>query len=114
MRKYDNFHETLATPADTDWNADYSPVATVVSAIAGLLGLLLGVRFIAHLFSSDNAVGLVAIVHGLTNWMTAPFDALLLSTPTMGSGYVDWSALLALVVLALVTGLVMRLTQPRA
>ncbi|HEY6736810.1 MAG TPA: hypothetical protein VI322_03780 [Candidatus Saccharimonadia bacterium] len=109
-RRYDDFHETLNAPIDRDYTS-YWPVTNVISAIAGILDALLLIRFVVHLFTSDTAIGLVALIQGLTNWLVAPFDGLIGTTPTTGSGYVDWPALLAVVVISLIAALIMRVTR---
>lgn len=105
---YDEFHESLATPyAERD--TAYWSVGNIVSAIAGVLDVLLLIRFVTHLVSSDTTLGFVALVDGLTNWLAVPFGALLgFTTATTATGYVDWAALVAVIVVSVIAAVVNR------
>jgi uncharacterized protein YggT (Ycf19 family) len=112
------FHETLAEPVPNRTyrseieEAQPSALESLVRYVAVILDILLAVRFVISLFTTNTANGFVAFVYGLTNWLVAPFQALFGQTPTGSTtGYFDWSALAAIVVVSLLAMLILRLLR---
>lgn len=115
----DEFLETLAQPMPnrtyrSQIEADAGPTALeqLVRYVAVLLDILLAVRFAVSLFSANTANSFVAFIFGLTNWLVTPFQVIFGSPQTgANTGYFDWSALVAIVVVSVLAGLIIRLLQ---
>jgi uncharacterized protein YggT (Ycf19 family) len=118
-QRADEFHETLAQPmpnrtyrSEIEQADAPSALEQLVRYVAVVLDLLLAVRFIVSLFTTDTANSFVAFIFGLTNWLVAPFQVLFGATPTgSAGGYFDWSALAAIAVVSLLAALIIRLLQ---
>jgi YGGT family protein len=116
----DEFYETLAPTIPTRTyrsgvvvvDARPTILEQIVRLIAGVLGILLGVRFIMNLFGSYNANLLSSYANNWTNWMVAPFQALIGRPGTSVGGFFDWPALIALIVLGIITSIVTSLLRP--
>jgi uncharacterized protein YggT (Ycf19 family) len=115
----DEFLETLAQPIPnrtyrSQIDTDVGPTALeqLVRYVAILLDILLAVRFAVSLFSVNTANSFVAFIFGLTNWLVAPLQ-ILFGSPQMGTntGYFDWSALAAIIVVSVLASLIVRLLQ---
>ncbi len=115
----DDFHETLAQPmpnrtyrSEIEQIEAPSALEQLVRYVVVLLDLLLAVRFVISLFTTNTSNSFVAFIFGLTNWLVAPFQAIFGATPT-GSigGYFDWSALAAIAVVSILAAIIIRLLQ---
>ncbi len=117
---HDEFYETMAAPTaqpyyDQEAVRVYSPVEQFVRVVAGILNVLLALRFVLALFTSDTASAIVAVIFNVTNWLVAPFQSLFGTPPSEGGGFFDLPALAAIVFVALlawIIGLIVR--GPRA
>jgi uncharacterized protein YggT (Ycf19 family) len=113
------FHETLAAPipnrtyrSEIDRTESHTNIAEqIVRAVATTLGVLLALRFITSLFSANRDDGLVNAIYTLTDWIVQPFQAVLGGAPTSTSGFFDWAALAALVVLSILAAFIGRLIR---
>jgi uncharacterized protein YggT (Ycf19 family) len=118
-RRDDNFHETLAQPVpNRTYRSEIEQLETpsaleqLVRYVAVLLDLLLAVRFVVSLFTTNTTNGFVAFIFGLTNWLVAPFQAIFGATPTgSAGGYFDWSALAAIALVSILAAFIIRLLQ---
>lgn len=90
-------------------------LAGIISAIVGFIELLIGLRFVFLLVGANPASGFVNWVYDWSTPLVAPFAGIFGQNATItGQGAVvasvfDWTALIALVVYALVGGLLVRL-----
>jgi uncharacterized protein YggT (Ycf19 family) len=118
-RRDDDFRETLAAPIP---NRTYrseiedfehpSALEQLVRYVAVLLDVLLAIRFVISLFTTNTTNSFVAFIYGLTNWLVAPFQALFGHAPANATGgYFDWAALAAMVVVSVLAALIIRLLQ---
>src|SRR5689334_17320241 len=104
----DEFYETMAAPMhqvrspEMSIDDTRSSAERVVSFIAGVLNILLIIRFIAALFSSNANNPVMAVIFNATNWLAAPFQTIFGSPPSGGGGYFDLPALAALVAVSVV------------
>jgi uncharacterized protein YggT (Ycf19 family) len=105
----EEFRETLAQPmatprsyrADTTTDLIVSPAEQIIRAVAGVLNLLLALRFVTALFSTDTTNGWVSFIIGLTDWLVTPFENLFNMVPN-GTSFFDLPALAAIVVVSLI------------
>ena len=89
-----------------------SALEQLVRYVAVLLDALLLVRFITSLFSGNTSNAFVAFIYGLTNWLVKPFQALFNQTPvTSGTGFFDWPAIAAIVVVTVLAAIIIRLLR---
>ncbi len=118
---HDKFYESIAAPARQSYYepgtaGDYTPVEQVVQIVAGILNLLLALRFVMALFTSDTSNAFVAVLFAATDWLVAPFQSLFASPPpTNGIGFFDLPALAAIVavwVLAWIISMIARGSKP--
>jgi uncharacterized protein YggT (Ycf19 family) len=115
----DEFHETLAAPipnrtyrSEIDVTESRATAAEqLLRAVATALGILLAIRFITSLFSANREDALVNATYTLTDWMVRPFQAILGGAPATTSGFFDWAALAALVVLSILAAFIGRLLR---
>lgn len=117
---YDEFRESLATPVHgrTYRSApDEVPRVSVLEEIvrygAVLLGLLLTLRFVTSLFTTNNA-GFAGFFRPTTDWLVVPFQTLFGRPPASTGGYFDWPTLAALLVVAVIATLLISLMRPRS
>ena len=75
-------------------------LARVVSFIFGAIEVLIAIRFVLLLLGANAATGFVSFIYGLSSVFMAPFNAVLKTTTTSGA-MIEWSALVALAVYAL-------------
>ena len=119
QRDYDEFRETLATPMPSqtyrsDLDIDATTTSSVEQAIriaATLLGALVALRFLANLFTTDTGNTLVNFVRTVTDWLVQPFDIVFGRIP-LGNGAIDLSAVAAMVVVAAIAAILIRLMRP--
>ncbi len=117
----DEFYETLVPTAPTQTYRSGTPLGAIeqpslaeriVRLAASILGILLGLRFIINLFGGYNQSLLSSIVNALTNWMVRPFQILFGVYSAATGSFIDWPALIALIVLGIVAGAIVRWLQP--
>lgn len=75
--------------------------ARIVWFIFGFIEVLIGVRFVLKLLGANAESGFVQFIHGFSNIFMAPFFAILDTSKASGAVF-EWSALVAIVVYALV------------
>lgn len=78
-----------------------SVLINIVYFIFGLIEAILALRFIMLLLGANPEAGFTRMVYGLSAPFMAPFDAVFGETVIAGSVF-EWSALLAIVIYALV------------
>lgn len=95
-------------------------IAGILSAIVGFIGMLLGLRFVFRLVGANPDNAFVNWIYDWSSPLVAPFAGIFGqdSTVVEGQGLVaesvfDWTALIALIVYALVGGLIVRLVGGR-
>jgi len=98
-------------PTDPVYLRTVSPVEQVVRVAAGVLEMLLAIRFVVALFSSNLQNAVVSVLYTLTDWVVRPFQALFGTPPSGGGGYVDLPALAAIVFVALVAWVITFITR---
>lgn len=76
-------------------------LARVVSFVFGAIEVLIVIRFVLLLLGANAATGFVSFIYGLSAIFMAPFNAVLEPTAIAGGGVIEWSALVALAVYAL-------------
>ncbi len=76
-------------------------LARVVSFVFGAIEVLIAMRFVLLLLGANAATGFVSFVYDLSSIFMAPFNAVLKTTATSGVT-LEWSALVALAVYALI------------
>ena len=116
---FDDFHESVSpamsseyrrtSERDVNITAARSVVEQLISTIASILSALLVVRFITHLFSNDQANGFVNFINAATNWMAQPFQALFQNVPAGVSGFFDFPAIAAMLMILALAYLLNRL-----
>jgi uncharacterized protein YggT (Ycf19 family) len=90
-----------------------TPVEQIIRLAATLLGLLVLLRFVTNLLTVDRANGWVNFINTATDWIVRPFQGFI-PQPTINSGGVlDWPAISAAIVVAVLAALLVRLVQPR-
>jgi len=75
-------------------------LARVVSFVFGAIEVLIAMRFVLLLLGANAATGFVSFIYDLSSIFMAPFNAVLETTTTSGAT-LEWSALVALAVYAL-------------
>jgi YggT family protein len=73
----------------------------ILWSIAGLLEILLGLRFMLKLIAANPDSGFAAFIYGITAPFIAPF-ALLVGTPTSGGIILEVTTLIAMAIYALI------------
>jgi hypothetical protein len=122
-RRYDRFHETLLTTVPnrtyrTRVDARLSDVpltARIIRFIAGLLVILLAIRFAINLYYLNNAGDWTTFFYLTTDWAVRPFQKLFGETSFIGTkGFVDWATLAAIITTLIVAWLFWLLLRPKA
>jgi len=75
-------------------------LARVVSFVFGTIEVLIAMRFVLLLLGANAATGFVSFIYDLSSIFMGPFNAVLKTTTTSGAT-IEWSALVALAVYAL-------------
>lgn len=94
-------------------------IAKIIYAIGGFIEILLGLRLIFKMIGANPAAPFVSWVYDWTNPLVAPFAGIFGQHSTTGgpgvvtTGVFDWTALVALVVYALIFALLGRLFDHR-
>jgi hypothetical protein len=78
-----------------------STAAAIVYYIAGLLSLLLGLRFLLQLLGANNT-GVVNWVYAVTQPFVAPFYGIFGTTVLYGNARIEWESLLAIVAVGII------------
>lgn len=87
-------------------------IGSLIYIIGGFIEVLLGLRFVFHLFGANPASQLVSWVYNWSAPFVAPFNnifgtnATATGTGTVTTGYFDWAALIALVVIGLIVAVI--------
>jgi hypothetical protein len=119
--RYDEFHETLATPLPNQAYRDRIETPTVhptaleltIRVLAVLLSAVIAVRLMFGLFNAGRTTPVVNLVYTGTDWIVQPFQSLF-GTPNSGTGgYFDWPAVAAILVVGIFAGLLVGLIRPR-
>jgi hypothetical protein len=76
-------------------------LARVVYYVFGVIEVLIATRFVLMLFGANPSAGFVSFIYGLSGLFMAPFNAVF-KTQTAGGATLEWSALVALAVYALI------------
>jgi hypothetical protein len=109
-----NVAETVVDPAgekaaSVDW------LSRVVWFIVGIMAVLLLARFILLASGASETASFSQLIYNLTGWMVAPFAGLFGQTITypgaVGTGVIEFEALVALVVYALIGWGIVKLAQ---
>ena len=74
----------------------------------GILEALLGIRFVLGLLAANPTAGFAQLIYGMTAPFLAPFVGLF-GQPDFGGMVFEWNALIAIVVYALLAGLLVKL-----
>jgi len=117
----EDFHETLAAPiANQPYRSQIdlidtrpSTVEQIVRLVAVILSLLLLGRLITNLFTTDPNNSYVNFFNIATTWMVWPFQLVFGQPPINATGgFFDWPAIVAMIVVSLVTALIVRVIRP--
>lgn len=116
---YDDFRESLNPSLSQDYGqvserdvnvaAAGSVAEQLVGIVAWVLSVVLALRFFTHIFSNDTANGFVNFVNVVTDWMAIPFQNLFQNVPAGLSGFFDFPAIAAIVVVVAVAYLLNRI-----
>jgi uncharacterized protein YggT (Ycf19 family) len=90
-----------------------SVLSRVVMFIFGLIELLILIRFMLLLFGANAQAGFAQWINQVSGYFMAPFNALF-GTQSIKGATVDWSALVAILVYALVAYLIVRVIDALA
>lgn len=82
----------------------------VVYYLAGVLSLLIGVRFILFLLGANN-VGIVSFIYGLTQPFVTPFYGIFGRTITYGVSGLEIESILAIIAIGVVTFIIVGFTR---
>lgn len=85
-------------------------ISRVVMFVFGVIELLLLIRFFLLLVGANTKVGFVQWVHDLSGIFMAPFDAIL-GVQRINGAVFEWSALVAIIVYALIAWLIVALIR---
>jgi len=85
-------------------------ISRVVMFVFGVVELLLLVRFFLLLVGANTQTGFVQWVHDLSGIFMAPFNAIL-GVQTINGAVFEWSALVAIVVYAVIAWLIVALIR---
>jgi hypothetical protein len=80
----------------------------VIFLLFGILEALLGIRFVLGLLAANPAAGFAQLIYGLTGPFLAPFAGLF-GQPNFEGMVFEWNALVAILVYALLAGLLVKL-----
>jgi YggT family protein len=76
--------------------------------VFGIIEALIAIRFVLELLAANPNAGFAQFIYGITAVFMAPFVGLF-GVPQFGASVIEWSALVAIVVYALLAGLLARL-----
>ena len=93
---------------DVSYATGYSPLARVVWYVLGIINTLLGLRFLLRLFGANPAAAFTDFIYAVTSPLVSPFRNVIPATG-IGSGVVEWSTLLAMLVYWLLAYAIVRL-----
>lgn len=93
---------------DADYVSYSSPVARVVWFLLWVINGLLAIRFLLRLLSANPAAGFTNFIYTVTAPLVRPFVGVIRST-TAGTGVIEWSTLLAMIIYWLVAWAIVRL-----
>jgi YggT family protein len=94
-------------------------IARILYTIGGLIEVLLGLRILFRLLGANPTNGIVEFVYNSSTPFVLPFAGILGSEARIaGTGFVttsviDWSAIIALIVVAVIVGLIGQAVHPR-
>lgn len=83
-------------------------IASILWFFCGLIAIMLGLRVAFRLLEANPESGFVDFVYGFTNPFVRPFEGIF-ATPSSDGSVLDSSALLAMVIYAIATWLIVRL-----
>ncbi|MBX3054761.1 MAG: YggT family protein [Caldilineaceae bacterium] len=83
-------------------------IQQVIFLLFGIVEALLGIRFVLGLLGANPAAGFAQMIYGITDPFLAPFVGLF-GQPTFEGMVFDWNALVAILVYALLAGLLAKL-----
>lgn len=96
-----------------------APIEAVLSRLVwfvfGVIEVLIAIRFVLRLLGANGQAGFVRLVYGVSGVLMAPFSTMFRTQSVSGATF-DWSALVAIVIYALIAwGLValIRVVSPR-
>ena len=75
-------------------------ITRIMWTVAGILEILLGLRFMLKLIAANPGSGFAGFIYGITGVFTAPFNTLL-GTPASGGSILEVTTLIAMAVYAL-------------
>ncbi len=91
-------------------------IATILDLIFGVMTFFLGLRFIMELFGANSATPFGSWIYSISGNLMSPFAGIVPNL-TIGAGFIDMVALIAIfaygVLFYLVTALVNAVTRPR-
>ena len=93
-------------------------IARLIYVIGGLIETLIALRFAFRLLGANPVNGFVELVYNWSTPFVAPFSgifgqhATITGEGTVTGGVFDWTALIALVVIGIITSLLGRLMMP--
>lgn len=83
-------------------------IQQVIFLLFGIVQGLLGIRFVLGLLGANPAAGFAQLIYRITDPFLAPFAGLF-GQPSYGGMIFDWNALVAILVYALLSGLLAKL-----
>jgi uncharacterized protein YggT (Ycf19 family) len=94
--------EHVVVPSETARKtATARRIQRVISFVVGTLVVLLAIRFVLLLLGANPASAFVALMYGLTQPLTAPFQGIF-GEPTVGASVVEWASIVAMICYGLV------------
>ena len=83
----------------------HSPIESVIAGVVwfvfGVIEVFIGIRFVLKLIGANAEAGFVQLVNGFSDIFMAPFVAIL-GTDSVSGATLEWSALVAIVIYALI------------
>jgi hypothetical protein len=83
----------------------HSPIESVIAGVVwfvfGVIEVFIGIRFVLKLIGANAEAGFVQFVNGFSGIFMAPFEAIL-GTDSVSGATLEWSALVAIVIYALI------------
>ncbi len=91
-------------------------ISSILYAIVGFIEVILGLRFVFRLIGANPGSSIVAWVYRWSEPFAAPFAGIFGQNTATGPGVVagsvlDWTALIAMLVFALIAGIIGRLVR---
>lgn len=83
----------------------------IITIITVALDVLLAIRFVLALFGANLGNSFVNFIFRSTDWLAEPFRSVFHMPATGTGGFVDWAALIAIVVVSLLGSLVVGLLR---